>query len=152
MESANLRNRPTRFPGSTGAMILRFVGGIGLMLIVSIVNGFVLGYVISLFRAGPHAPWTPIDKNVGLESAIYGIIAGNLLAMIALAWSSSRRREWMLFSGGLAIFASEFLLLFFTRQEGADRSLLILVLATVLGAFVLGAAITFATYRPTPKG
>ncbi len=53
----------------------------GTMILAGILSGFVGGYIISLFWAGPRLPWQAIDKNIGLESAIRAIIAGDLLAM-----------------------------------------------------------------------
>ena len=77
METVRLRNGTAgQFLGGIGSMFLRFLGGMGTMLLASIVSGFVGGYLISLFRVGPYPPWVPIDKNIGLESAFYGIIAG----------------------------------------------------------------------------
>jgi hypothetical protein len=100
-------------------MLLQFLRGMAVMLLASILSGFVGGYLISLFRVGPYPPWVPIDKNIGLESAIYWIIAGNFVATAALVWFSSRRREWMPLWGGLTVFASEFLFVFW---EASVRS------------------------------
>jgi hypothetical protein len=126
-----------QFLGGIGTMLLRFLGGIGIMLLANIVSGFVGGYLISLFRVGLHFPWTPIDKNIGLESAIYGIIAGNLLATAGLIWFTSRRRDWMPVWGGLAVFASELSLLFTAREQPLVDSGP-LILASVVGFFALG--------------
>jgi hypothetical protein len=145
MESAMLRNGPAgRFLGDMWTMLLRFLGGMGVMILASILGGFVGGYVISLFRVGPYLPWVPIDKNIGLESALYGIIAGNLVATAGLVWFSSRRRDWMPLWGGLAVLASEFLLAFSRWQSygGLVVGLGTLILASVLGAFVVGVTIT----------
>src|SRR5690242_8856084 len=113
MESAKSRYGPTgHFLVSVWTTLWQFFVGAGVMLSANVIGGFVGGYIISLFWVGPQLPWTPIDKNIGLESAIYGIIAGNLAAVIGLAWFSSRRRDWMPLCGGLALFASELSLLF----------------------------------------
>jgi hypothetical protein len=133
-------------------MLLRFLGGMGTMLLASILSGFVGGYLISLFRVGLYPPWVPIDKNIGLESAIYGIIAGNLLATAGLIWFSSRRRDWMRLWGGVAIFASEFFLAFPVRQGYSELGVGLgtLILASVLGAFAFGVAIALI-FRQIPS-
>lgn len=131
------------FFGSIGTMLLRFLGGMGTMLLASILSGFVGGYLISLFRVGPYPPWVPIDKNIGLESAIYGIIAGNLVATAGLVWFSNRCRDWTPLCGGLAVFVSEFFVAFPARQAGElGVGLGTLILASVLSAFVIGVTIT----------
>jgi hypothetical protein len=116
------------------------------MLLASILSGFVSGYLISLFRVGPHSPWVPIDKNIGLESAIYGIIAGNLVATAGLIWFSSRRRDWMPLWGGLAVFASELALLF-TAREHPLVEFGILILVSVVGFFAFGVLIALVFHQ-----
>jgi hypothetical protein len=150
MQTASPHSGPAgQFLGGIGTMLLRFLGGMGAMLVATILSGFVGGYLISLFRAGPHAPWVPIDKNIGLESAIYGIIAGNFLATAGLIWFSSRRCDWMPVWGGLAVFASELSLLFTAREQPlVDSGPLILV--SVVGFFALGIIIALV-FRQYPS-
>jgi len=152
MENARPRNGPPRrLLAGMGGMLVQFLVGMGIMLLASILSGFVGGYLISLFRVGPYPPWVPIDKNIGLESAIYGIIAGNLVATAALVWFSNRRRDWMPLCGGLAVFASEFFVAFPARQAGElGVGLGTLLLASVLAAFVFGVATTFM-FRQFPS-
>jgi hypothetical protein len=147
METARPRNESaSRLLPGMGMMLLRFLGGMGTMLLASILSGFVGGYLISLFRVGPYPPWVPIDKNIGLESAIYGIIAGNLLATAGLIWFSSRRRDWMPLWGGLAVFASELSLLFTAREHPLVDSGT-LILASVVGFFVFGVIIALVFHQ-----
>lgn len=151
MENARSGNEPAgRFLVGMGGMVVQFLVGMGTMLFASILSGFVGGYLISLFRVGPYLPWTPIDKNVGLESAIWGIIAGNLVATAALAWFCSRRRDWMPLWGGLAVFASEFVVAFSGRLVDPGVSVVPLVIATILGAFVFGVAVALM-FRQFPS-
>jgi hypothetical protein len=138
METARLRTGSREgFPAGIGKLLLQFLGGMGTMIVAGILSGFVGGYVISLFWAGPHLPWQPIDKNIGLESAIRAIIAGDLLAMAGLAWFSSHRGHWMPLWGGFTIFALELGLAFYGR-DGVGVGLGTVALASLLGAFVIG--------------
>jgi hypothetical protein len=133
-------------------MLLGFLGGMATMLFASIASGFVLGYFVSQFQVGPHAPWVPIDKNIGLESAIYGIIAGNLLATAGLVWFSSRRRNWMPLWGGVAVFAAELTLLF-TAREHPLVEFGTLILASVAGFFAFGVFIAVVCHQlPSSTG
>jgi hypothetical protein len=116
------------------------------MLFGSIVSGFAGSYLISLFWVGPHAPWVPIDKNIGLESAIYGIIAGNFLVTAGLIWFCSRRRDWMPLWGGLALFASELILLFAAREHPLVE-FWTLFLASFVGFFALGVTIALVFHQ-----
>ena len=87
--------------------VIRFVGGVLTIILASVLGSTVGGYLISFIWIGPHPFWQPIDKNVGLESAIDGIIVGHILGMAGLAWLSSCRRSWAFVPGGLAAVAAE---------------------------------------------
>ena len=77
------------------------------IILATIVGGFAGGYLISFIWVGPHPFWQPIDKNVGLEGAIYGIIAGDIVGIAGLAWLSRRRQTRTFLLGGLAAVAAE---------------------------------------------
>jgi hypothetical protein len=87
--------------------ILRFLGGVLTIIVASVIGGIVGGYLFSLIWAGPHTFWQPIDRTVTLDCAIDGIIAGNILGIVSLAWLSNRRQDWTFFRGGLAAIAVE---------------------------------------------
>ena len=82
--------------------IVRFLGGVGAMLLASVVGTVVLGFAITWI-------WPPDDPNpeFGLQRAPHALIAGSLLGMAGLAWFSVRRRDGMPLLGGLAVVALE---------------------------------------------
>ena len=92
--------RPTSSP------TLRFLGGVGMMVLAITVGYQLIGYILAMLLVGP-PPW---DKNA-MGAYIMGSIAGHVLGLAGLAWFSIRRSDWMPLMGGLTVFALEFLIL-----------------------------------------
>ena len=96
--------RPTSSP------TLRFLGGVGVMLLAITVGAWIIFYILAMLQVGPFPPWEPPDKNVGIGAGIMGSIAGHVLGLAGLAWFSIRSRSWMPILGGFAGIALHFLI------------------------------------------
>ena len=90
--------RPTSSP------TLRFLGGVGVMLLASTVGAWIL----AMLPPGP-----PPSGEDAILTGIMGSIAGNILGLAGLAWFSIRRSDWMPIMGGFTVFALELALIFF---------------------------------------
>ena len=101
METASLRSSPT----------MRFLGGVGMMLLAITVGAAIITYILAMLQVGPYPPWELLDKNIGFDAAFKGSIAGNILGLAGLAWFSIRRSDWMPFLGGFTVFALELALI-----------------------------------------
>ena len=101
MDTARLHSSPT----------MRFLGGVGTMLLAITVGAAIITYVLAMLRVGAYPPWELPDKNIGFEAAFEGCIAGNILGLAGSAWFSIRRSDWMPFLGGVTVFAVEVALL-----------------------------------------
>ena len=88
--------RPTSSP------TLRFLGGVGIMLLASTVGAWIL----ALLRPGP-----PPSGEDAILTGIMGSIAGNVLGLAGLAWFSIRRSDWMPIMGGFTALPLEYLIL-----------------------------------------
>jgi hypothetical protein len=75
----------------------RFLGGLGTMLLASVLGTVVFGFAITWI-------WPPDSPNpeFGLQRVPHAIIAANVPG---LAWFSVRRRDGMPLLGGLAVVA-----------------------------------------------
>ena len=100
MESEMLRSRP----------IVRVLVGLVTTLLASVVAAFVVGNALAMGNPG----WD--GKN--LLAALWGIVAGPFIGLAALSWFASRRRDWMLFLGGLAVFVLWYPLIYSYAQLG----------------------------------
>ncbi len=92
METASLRSSPT----------MRFLGGVGVMLLSITVGSWLIYYMLVLIQVGLILPWQPVDKNIGVGAGIIGGIGGHMLGLVVLAVVSSARRDAKPFLGGLA--------------------------------------------------
>ena len=101
METARHRSSPT----------MRFLGGVGMMLLAITVGAAIITYILAMLQVGPYPPWEPLDKNIGFDAAFKGSIAGNVLGLAGLAWFSIRRSDWMPILGGFTGAALVFLIL-----------------------------------------
>ena len=101
METASLRSSPT----------MRFLGGVGMMLLAITVGAAIITYILAMLRVGPYPPWELPDKTIGFDAAFKGSIAGNILGLAGLAWFSIRRSDWMPIMGGFTVFALELALI-----------------------------------------
>ena len=101
METARLRSSPT----------MRFLGGVGVMLLAITVGAALITYILAMLQVGPYPPWELPDKNIGFDAAFKGSIAGNILGLAGLAWFSIRRSDGMPFLGGFTVFALELALI-----------------------------------------
>ena len=90
---------------------MRFLGGVGMMLLAITVGAALITYILAMLQAGPYPPWELPDKNIGFDAAFKGSIAGNVLGLAGLAWFSIRRSDWMPFLGGFTVFALELALI-----------------------------------------
>jgi hypothetical protein len=97
--------RPTSSP------TLRFLGGVGVMLLAITIGAWIISYIIAMLQVGPYPPWELPDKNIGFDAAFKGCIAGNILGLAGLAWFSLRRSDWMPFLGGFTVVALELALI-----------------------------------------
>src|SRR5687768_7229686 len=97
METAGLRRTPT----------MRFLGGVGMMLLAITVGAAILTYLFAMLQVGPYPPWELPDKNIGFDAAFKGSIVGNILGLAGLAWFSIHRSDWMPFLGGFTVVALE---------------------------------------------
>jgi len=88
--------RPTSSP------TLRFLGGVGVMLLASTVGAWIL----AMLPPGP-----PPSGEDAILTGIMGSIAGNVLGLAGLAWFSIRRSDWMPILGGFTGAALVFLIL-----------------------------------------
>ena len=93
--------RPTSSP------TLRFLGGVGMMLLAITVGAWIIGYILAMLLLGP-PPW----GKEALGAGIMGYIAGLVLGLAGLAWFSIRRSDWMPIMGGFTCFALEYLILY----------------------------------------
>ena len=102
METARLTSSPT----------LRFLGGVGTMLLASVVAAFVVGNALAM--------WNPNwgGQNHPLLAALSGIVAGPFIGLAGLSWFAIRRRDWMLFLGGLTVFLLWYPLIYSYAQMG----------------------------------
>ena len=91
--------RPTSSP------TLRFLGGVGVMLLAITVGAWIITYILGMLHGGP-----PSGEDAIL-TGIMGYIAGNILGLAGLAWFSIRRSDWMPILGGLTGIALGFLIL-----------------------------------------
>ena len=96
METARLHSSPT----------MRFLGGVGMMLLAITVGGQIIGYILAMLLVGP-PPW---DKEA-MGAYVMGSIAGHGLGLAGLAWFSIRRSDWMPIMGGFTVFALELALI-----------------------------------------
>ena len=96
METARHHSSPT----------LRFLGGVGVMLLAITVGAASITYILAMLLVGP-PPW---DKNA-MGAYIMGSIAGHVLGLAGLAWFSIRRSDWMPILGGFTGIALHFLIL-----------------------------------------
>ena len=92
--------RPTSSP------TLRFLGGVGVMLLAITVGTAIITYILGMLHGGP-----PSGKDAIL-TGIMASIAGHVLGFAGLAWFSIRRSDWMPILGGFTCFALEFLILY----------------------------------------
>jgi len=96
METASLRSSPT----------MRFLGGVGMMLLANTVGAWIIGCILAMLLLGP-PPW----GKEGLGAGIMGYIAGVVLGLAGLAWFSIRRSDWMPIMGGFTALPLEYLIL-----------------------------------------
>ena len=92
--------RPTSSP------TLRFLGGVGMMLLANTVGAWIIGCILAMLLLGP-PPW----GKEGLVAGVMGYIAGVVLGLAGLAWFSIRRSDWMPILGGFTGAALVFLIL-----------------------------------------
>jgi len=92
--------RPTSSP------TLRFLGGVGVMLLAITVGWQIIGYILAMLLVGP-PPW---DKEA-MGAYVMGFNAGHVLGLAGLAWFSIRRSDWMPILGGFTGIALGFLIL-----------------------------------------
>ena len=93
---------------------MRFLGGVGMMLLAITVGAATITYILAMLQVGPYPPWELPDKNIGFDAAFKGSIAGNILGLAGLAWFSIRRSDWMQIMGGFTVFALELALILLT--------------------------------------
>ena len=101
METARLHSSPT----------MRFLGGVGMMLLAITVGAAIITYILAMLKGGPYPPWELPDKNTDFDAAFKGSIAANILGLAGLAWFSIRRSDWMPIMGGFTVFALELALI-----------------------------------------
>ena len=101
METARHHSSPT----------MRFLGGVGVMLLAITVGAAIITYILAMLQVGPYPPWELPDKNTGFDAAFKGSIAGNILGLAGLAWFSIRRSDWMPILGGFTALPLEYLIL-----------------------------------------
>jgi hypothetical protein len=92
--------RPTSSP------TLRFLGGVGMMLLAVTVGAAIITYILAMLPPGP-----PPSGKDAILTGIVGYIAGNVLGLAGLAWFSIRRSDWMPIMGGFTVFALELALI-----------------------------------------
>ena len=95
METARHHSSPT----------MRFLGGVGVMLLAITVGTAIITYILGMLHGGP-----PSGKDAIL-TGIMGYIAANILGLAGLAWFSIRRSDWMPFLGGFTVVALELALI-----------------------------------------
>ena len=98
--------RETATVRPTSSPTLRFLGGVGMMLLAITVGAAIITYILGMLHGGP-----PSGKDAIL-TGIMGYIAGNVLGLAGLAWFSIRRSDWMPILGGFTCFALEYLILY----------------------------------------
>ena len=103
--------RETETGRPTSSPTLRFLGGVGMMLLAITVGAAIITYILAMLQAGPYPPWELPDKNIGFDAAFKGSIAANILGLAGLARFSIRRSDWMPFLGGFTVFALELALI-----------------------------------------
>src|SRR5437867_1309606 len=92
--------RPTSSP------TLRFLGGVGVMLLAITVGAAIITYILAMLPPGP-----PPSGEDAILTGIMGSIAGNVLGLAGLAWYSIRRSDWMPIMGGFTVLPLEYLIL-----------------------------------------
>jgi hypothetical protein len=92
--------RPTSSP------MLRFLGGVGVMLLAITVGAAIITYILAMLSPGG----PPSGKDAILTGSM-GYIAANVLGLAGLAWFSIRRSDWMPILGGFTGIALGFLIL-----------------------------------------
>ena len=92
MEAETLRSSPA----------VRFLGGLGAMILVSLLGTVAFGFAITWI-------WPPdiASPEFGLQRVPLAFMAANVLGMAGLAWLASSRRDGMFLLGGLAVVALE---------------------------------------------
>jgi len=75
---------------------VRFLGGLVTMLLVSVAAAIVVGNALAM--------WKPNWGGEQLIAASLGVAAGPFIGLAGLAWFASRRRDWMIFLGGVTVF------------------------------------------------
>ena len=90
--------RPTSSP------TLRFLGGVGVMLLAITVGAAIITYILAM-------PGPPPSGKDAILTGIMGYLAANVLGLAGLAWFSIRRSDWMPILGGLTGIALGFLIL-----------------------------------------
>ena len=98
---------------ATRSPTLRFLGGVGMMLLAITVGAAIITYILAMLQVGPYPPWELPDKNIGFAAAFKGSIAANVLGLAGLAWFSIRRSDWLPIMGGFTVLALELALIFF---------------------------------------
>ena len=96
METASLRSSPT----------MRFLGGVGIMLLAITVGAWIITYILFMLPPGP-----PPSGKDAILTGIMGSIAGHVLGFAGLAWFSIRRSDWMPIMGGFTALPLEYLIL-----------------------------------------
>ena len=140
----------TRSPADLGTMLLRFLAGVGAMLLAGIVGAFVIGFAIALVGFG-----LTDDKEVGLLTGFYGMIAGGVLGLAGLAWFSLRRRDGMPLWGGLTVVALVAALAPYAARGRGELDqyggVWPILLVGFVAAFLLGAGVALAFRQRTAK-
>ena len=89
----------------TSSSTLRFLGGVGVMLLAITVGAWIIYYILAM--PGP----LPSGEDAIL-TYIMASIAAHVLGFAGLAWFSIRRSDWMPIMGGFTCFALEYLILY----------------------------------------
>ena len=89
----------------TSSRTLRFLGGVGVMLLAITVGAAIITYILGMLP--PDGP--PSGKDAIL-TGIMGYIAGLVLGLAGLAWFSIRRSDWMPIMGGFTALPLEYLI------------------------------------------
>ena len=92
--------RPTSSP------TLRFLGGVGVMLLAITVGAWIITYILFMLPPGP-----PPSGEDAILTGIMASIAGHVLGFAGLAWFSIRRSDWMPIMGGFTVLPLEYLIL-----------------------------------------
>ena len=92
--------RPTSSP------TLRFLGGVGVMLLAITVGAWIIYLILAVLSPDP----PPSGENAIL-TGIMASIVGHVLGFAGLAWFSIRRSDWMPIMGGFTALPLEYLIL-----------------------------------------